>query len=192
VERSGLTLLGCGVIYLRNTEAEIRRAFDYVKDLGAPTAVVSLDPPTLPVLNQVVKDYDLRVAIHNHGPEDKRFPGPSDVFDAIQSLDAKIGLCIDVGHTFRTGADPAAAIRKYASRLYDVHVKDIHHDPAGRDLRYRNVPLGTGVIDVAAYLKALVDIRFAGHVALEYEAEPENPVPGMAASYGFIRGFLAA
>ncbi len=191
VERAGLTLLGCGVIYLPAGEAEIRRALDYVKELGAPTAVVSLDPPAVSVLDKVVKDYDLRVAIHNHGPEDQRFPAPGDVFDAIRNLDPKIGLCIDVGHTFRTGHDPAAAIRKYAARLYDVHIKDIARDPAAR-LGYRNVPLGTGVIDVAAYLKALVDIKFPYHVALEYEAEPDNPVPGMAASYGFIRGFLAA
>jgi sugar phosphate isomerase/epimerase len=190
INRAGLTILGCGVISLKNNEAEIRRALEYVRDLGAPTAVVAPDPDALPALNKVVKDFDLRVAIHNHGPEDKKFPAPSNVYDAVQSLDAKIGLCIDVGHTFRTGMDPAAAIRKYAKRLYDVHIKDIAPDPAAR-LNYRNVPLGTGVIDVAGYLKALVDIRYAYHVALEYEAEPENPVAGMAASFGFIRGFLA-
>lgn len=193
IDKAGLTLLGCGVIGLKNNEGEIRRALEYVKELGAPTAVVSPDPAALPALNRIVKDFDLRVAIHNHGPEDqKKFPAPSDVWDAIQSLDPKIGLCIDVGHTFRTGADPAAAIRKYAARLYDVHIKDITRDPGAPDLQYKNVPLGTGVMDVAAYLKALVEIRYAHHVALEYEAEPENPVPGMAACFGFLRGFLAA
>lgn len=192
IDKAGLTLLGCGVISLKNNEAEIHRALEYVRDLGAATAVVAPDPAAVPTINKVVKDFDLRVAIHNHGPEDKKFPTPSDVWDAIQGLDPKIGLCIDVGHTTRTGNDPAAAIRKYASRLYDVHIKDIARDPAAPDLKYKNVPLGTGVIDVAAYLKALVEIRYAYHVALEYEAEPENPVPGMAACYGFLRGFLAA
>jgi sugar phosphate isomerase/epimerase len=190
IEKAGLTIMGCGVISLKNNEAEIRRALEYVRDLGAATAVVSPEPAALPALNKVIKDFDLRVAIHNHGPEDKKFPAPSDVYDAIQSLDTKIGLCIDVGHTFRTGMDPAGAIRKYAKRLYDVHIKDIAPDASAR-LNYKNVPLGTGVIDVAAYLKALVEIRYAHHVALEYEAEPENPVAGMAACFGFIRGFLA-
>jgi len=191
IDRAGLTILGCGVIGLKSNEAEIRRALEYVTDLGAATAVVSPEPAALPVLNKVLRDFDLRVAIHNHGPEDKKFPAPGDVWDAIQSLDPRIGLCIDVGHTIRTGVDPAAAIRKYASRLYDIHLKDIARDPGAPDLKYRNVPLGTGVIDVAGCLRALVEMRYAHHVALEYEAEPENPVPGMAASFGFVRGVLA-
>jgi len=192
IDKAGLTLMGCGVISLKNNEAEIRRALEYVVDVGAPAAVVAPDPPALPLLSKVLQNFDLRVAIHNHGPEDKKFPAPSDVWDAIQNLDPRIGLCIDVGHTFRTGADPAAAIRKYASRLYDIHLKDVARDPAAPDAKYKNVALGTGVLDVAACLRALVDIRYAHHVALEFEADPENPVAGMAASFGFIRGFLAA
>jgi sugar phosphate isomerase/epimerase len=176
------------VITLRNDEAEIRRALEYVRDLGASTAVVAPDPTALPALDRAVKDFDIRVAIHNHGPEDKRFPSPLGVFDAVQGLDRKIGCCVDVGHTYRLGIDPAEALRRCASRLYDIHIKDL----ASAELKPRNVPVGTGALDIVAMLKVLVKMRYAHHVALEYEAEPENPVPGIAASFGYIRGALAA
>ncbi len=188
IEGAGLQVLGCGVISLRNDAAQIRRALEYARDLGAPTAVVAPEPEALPALNKVVKDFDLKVAIHNHGPEDKRFPSAFGVFKAVQDLDARIGCCVDVGHTFRLAEDPAAAIRHCAPRLYDLHIKDL----AGTDLRPSNVPVGTGVLDVLGILRALVQIRYAHHVALEYEAEAENPIPGMAQSFGFLRGALAA
>ncbi len=185
---AGLEILGCGVITLpRNDEAQVRHALEYTRDVGSPTAVVAPDPAALPALNRVIKDFDLRVAIHNHGPEDKRFPSPLGVLEAVQGLDARIGCCVDVGHTFRLGIDPAAAIRKCAPRLYDVHLKDL----ADAGAKARNVPIGTGALDIVAILKALVEIRYAHHVALEYEAEPDNPLPGLAASLGYMRGVLA-
>ncbi len=188
VTAAGLEILGCGVISLKNDEAQIHHALQYVRDLGAPVAVVSPDPPALPALDRVVRNFDLRVAIHNHGPEDKRFPSPYDVLQAIERLDRRIGCCVDVGHTFRLGIDPAEAIRKCAPRLYDIHMKDL----ASAERKPRNVPVGTGAMDVVAILRTLVKIRYANHVALEYEAEPENPIPGIAASFGYMRGVLAA
>ena len=186
VEGAGIQILGCGVITLKNDEADIRRALEYARDIGSPTAVVAPDPSALAALDRVVKDFDIRVAIHNHGPEDKKFPSPLGVFDAVQGLDKRIGCCVDIGHTFRLGLDPAAALRKCAPRLYDIHIKDLD------DFRPepRNVPMGAGVVDLVAVLKTLVELRYAHHVALEYEAESENPIPGMAASFGYMRGVL--
>jgi sugar phosphate isomerase/epimerase len=129
----------------------------------------------------------VRAAIHNHGPEDKKFPSPDSVFKAIQSLDKRIGCCVDVGHTFRLNEDPAAAIRMVSSRLYDVHLKDL----AATGEKPPMIPVGRGVMDIPAILKALVDVKFTGHVALEWEDEADNPVPGMAESYGFVRGVFA-
>ncbi|MBI3665323.1 MAG: sugar phosphate isomerase/epimerase [Acidobacteria bacterium] len=186
VERAGIQILGCGVITLRNDEAQIRQALEYARDIGAPTAVVAPDLDALPAMDRVVQDFDLRVAIHNHGPEDKKFPSPLGVFEAVQGLDRKIGCCVDIGHTFRLGLDPAAALRRCAPRLYDIHIKDLDDSrPAPR-----NVPLGAGVIDLVGVLNTLLELRYAHHAALEYEAEPENPIPGMAASFGYLRGVL--
>jgi len=185
---AGIQLMGVGVITLPSEEKAIRAALEYARDLGSPAAVVMLDPPAVPTLDRVVKDFDLRVAIHNHGPEDKRFPSPFGIFKAIQNVDRKIGVCVDVGHTFRLGEDPVQALRTCAPRLYDMHIKDL----AGPEFPARNVPVGTGVLDIVGIVKALRDIRYTHQVALEYEAEPDAPVPGMAESFGFLRGVLAA
>ena len=185
---AGLTLMGCGVINLKNNEKEIRDAFQYCQDVGSPTAVISPDPDALPTLDRVIKEFpNLRAAIHNHGPEDKKFPSPDSVFKAIQTLDKRIGCCVDVGHTFRLNEDPAAAIRMVSSRLYDVHLKDL----AATGEKPPLIPVGRGVMDIPAILKALVDVKFTGHVALEWEDEADNPIPGMAESYGFVRGVFA-
>ena len=188
IRTAGIEILGCGVISLKNDEAEIRRALEYTKEIGAPVANVAPDPSALPALDKVVKDFDILVAIHNHGPEDKKFPSPLGVLDAVQGLDKKIGCCVDVGHTHRLGLDPVDALQKCAPRLYGVHVKDV----SGLGPKPKNVPLGMGVLDVVGMLKVLLDLRFPHLVALEYESEPENPIPGMAASFGYLRGALSA
>lgn len=186
-EKAGVQILGCGVIYLKNDESQIRRALEYSRDIGAPVATIAPDPGALPALDKIIKDFDLQVAIHNHGPGDKKFPSPYQVLDAVQSLDSKIGCCVDVGHTFRLGVDPVEALRKCAPRLYGIHIKDL----AGDGPKARGVPVGTGVLDIVGMLKALVDMRYSQLVALEYEIEADNPVPGMAESFGYVRGVLA-
>lgn len=185
---AGLTLMGCGVISLKNDEQQIRHAFQYCKDLGAPMAVVAPDPDSLPAIDRAIKDFgDLRVAIHNHGPEDKKFPSPTGVFKAIQGLDKRIGCCVDVGHTFRLQEDPIAALKAVKSRLYDVHLKDVSE--TGEEPP--KVPLGRGVMNLGGILRTLVELRFDGHTALEWEGEAKDPVPGMAESFGFIRGVFS-
>lgn len=185
---AGLTLMGCGVISLKNDEKEIRHAFQYCKDLGSPAAVVAPDPDALGAIDRAIKDFgDLKVAIHNHGPEDKKFPSPIGVYKAIQGLDKRIGCCVDVGHTFRLQEDPIAALKAVKSRLYDVHLKDVSETGE----QPPKVPLGRGVMNVAGILQTLVELKYEGHAALEWEGEAKDPVPGMAESFGFIRGVFS-
>ncbi len=189
ISDAGLTVMGCGVIGLNNDESEIRQAFEYCRDAGSPTAVVAPDPSALGAIDRVIKDFpDLKVAIHNHGPEDDKFPSPTGVFKAVQGLDKRIGCCVDVGHTFRLTEDPVAALKTVASRLYDVHLKDV----AGTGKQPPKVPLGRGVIDCAGILRTLATLKYSGHAALEWEGEAEDPVPGMAESFGFVRGVFSA
>ena len=169
-------------------EAEIRRAFDYARDFGVPTIVGKPTRASLPLLDRLVKEYDIRLAIHNHGPEDKVWPSPLDVWEAVQGHDERIGLCIDVGHTARCKVDPAAAIRTCAARLYDVHIKDI----AGGDAKTDSpIEVGRGTLDEHAILQALLDIKFSHHVGLEFEKDLNDPLPGVAESLGYLRGMLA-
>ena len=185
---AGITPLSCGVITLTRDEATSRNAFEYARDCSMPVIVAHVDKDALEVTEKLAKEFDLRVAIHNHGPEDKRFPSPYDAMASIEKLDARIGLCIDVGHTARAKVDPAESIRKCAARVYDIHIKDINTTfPTGK-----SVEIGRGVLDIKAMLKALVDIQFTGHVGIAYEKDADDVLPGLAESVGYLRGVMAS
>jgi inosose dehydratase len=187
VADSGLKLMGGGVIYLKNDPEVIRNAFQYCKDAGMATMVCSPDPEALDEVEKMVKEFDIRIAIHNHGPGDKRFPSALDVMRLVKNRDPRMGACIDVGHTVRINEDPVEVINKCKDRLYEFHMKDVDRAVA----EGKPVEVGKGVIDIPAVLKVLLNIKFEGHVALEYEAHPENPYPGMVESYAYMRGALA-
>lgn len=185
---AGLRLTGSGVVNLPNDEAKARKAFENVKAAGMATMVCKPVPAALPLVEKLAKEYDQRLAIHNHGPEDKEYATPAIIFEAIKSLDARVGLCIDVGHTARGGEDPVVAIRKYASRVHDIHMKDsVAVLGAMRDIP---VEVGAGRLDIRGILRALLDIRYDGVVTFEYEKTAANPVTGLAESVGYVRGLL--
>lgn len=188
VEEAGLVLLGGGVIYINNKADEIRSIFEYAKQAGLPTIVASPDPTALDAVEKAAQEYDIRVAIHNHGPGDKRYPSPLDVLRMVQDRDAHLGICIDVGHTVRLGEDPVAVIQACASRLYDFHIKDVTEaTPKGGPTE-----CGRGIIDLVAVLKTLVGLKYPYHVALEHEANGDAPLPGIIESFAYLRGVLAA
>ncbi|HEU4387211.1 MAG TPA: sugar phosphate isomerase/epimerase [Blastocatellia bacterium] len=185
---AGITPLSCGNITMENNEANVRQAFEYARDVGLPTIVCSPHPDSMPILDRMVKQFDIRLAIHNHGPEDKRFPSPYDVWKAIQPYDARIGLCIDVGHTARAKVDPAEAIVKCRARLYDMHVKDI----AGTDPKAETIEGGRGVLDLKGILNAALRIKYQHLVSFEYEKDADDPLPGLAETIGYAKGLLAS
>jgi sugar phosphate isomerase/epimerase len=187
IEDAGLVLMGGGVIYMNNKEDEIRSMFEYAKDAGMPTIVASPDPAALDIVEKMAKEFNIRVAIHNHGPGDKRYPSPMDVFRMVKDRDARLGICMDVGHTVRIGEDPIEVMKACASRLYDYHLKDVNEATA----KGGSAEVGKGVIDIVAVLKTLLDLKFQDHVALEYEANADAPMPGLIESYAFMRGVLA-
>lgn len=185
---AGITPLSCGNVGLKNDEAQIRAAFEYARDLGLPTIVCAPPPEALPILDRMVKEFDIRIAIHNHGPEDKEFPSPYDVWKAVQPFDRRVGLCIDIGHSARAGAEPSEAILKCRERLYDVHFKDVSNTtPRGAPIE-----CGRGVLDLKAVCRSLVRIRYAHHVGFEYEKDGGDPVPGLAESVGYAHGVIAS
>jgi sugar phosphate isomerase/epimerase len=188
IDAAGLVLLGCGVVYIRNMDEEIKGVFEYAKDAGMPTIVCSPHPDAMDKVEAMVKEYNIRIAIHNHGPTDKTYPAPQDALKLVKDRDERLGICIDVGHTVRIGKDPVAAIKECGARLYDFHMKDVSAaTPQGKE-----VTIGKGIIDIPAVLKALLEVKFAGHLGLEYEPTPEAPLPGMKESLAHIRKALAA
>ena len=188
IEAAGITIMGGGTITLPNDPVEIRKNFEYAKAAGFPLIFTSPDPAALDTIEQMAKEYDIKVAIHNHGPEDKWWPRPQDAYAAVKSRDSRLGLCIDVGHTLRTGTDPVAACRECKDRLYDMHVKDL----AVKTDRDSQVAVGRGLIDFPALFRTLLDIGYQGQVGLEYEIHEDDPLPGMIESLAYERGVLAA
>jgi inosose dehydratase len=187
---AGLTLTGSGVVNLPNDETKLRQAFENVRAAKMATMVCKPELAALPLVEKLVKEYDQKLAIHNHGPEDKLFPTSGIAFEAIKSLDSRIGLCIDIGHEARAGANPANSIRNYGPRVYDLHLKDsVAVSGAMKDIP---VEVGAGRIDIRGVLTALKQIKYSGVVAFEYEKAAANPVTGLAESIGYVRGMLAA
>ena len=186
--RAGLQIVGGGTItFDKDEDEDVRRYFEYAKAAGMPTIVATADVAILPRIERFAKQYDIKVAIHNHGPEDKRFPSPYDVLKVVRSMDPRMGLCIDIGHTVRTGTDVVKAIADAGPRLIDMHVKDL------RDLTAKGSQciVGEGAIPIAEIFRQLLAMRYGGYVNLEYEIDADDPLPGMKQSFAHMRGVLA-
>ena len=186
---AGIKLHAAGAIYFaKNDDADIRAKFEYCKR-AAIEVIVAGDPTpeTLPRIEKFVKEYDIRIAIHNHGPEDKLWPSPLDVLKAVNGMDPRIGCCIDVGHTVRAGTDVVQAIQEAGPRLLNVHMKDL----TSFESKESQVAVGGGIIPVRKMFEALIATKYRGFVDLEYEIHPDDPIPGVIASFAYMRGVLA-
>jgi len=187
-EDAGLIILSGGVItFDKDDDADIHHKFEYAKLAGMPMITCMPSAKLLPKLEKMVQEYDIKIAIHNHGKSDKNFPAPQDAFKAIGGMDQRCGLCIDVGHTAEIGVDPVGAIRECRSRLFDIHIKDM------RDLTNEatQVPVGDGRIPVVEIFRELRKTNYRAGVMLEYEIDENNPLPGMMKSFAYMRGVLA-
>ena len=184
----GLELVGGGLItFETDTDDGVRKYFDYAKAAGMPLIVGTCKAGTLPRVEKFVKAYDIKVAIHNHGPEDPDFPSPYDVLKAVKGMDARIGACIDLGHTTRTGTDVVRAVADAGPRLLDMHAKDL------RDLKVAESQciVGEGKMPMPEIFRQLEKIRYGGYVNLEYEIDADAPMPGMQQSFAYMRGVIA-
>ena len=188
VEDAGFKIVGGGTItFKEDTDADVEKYFAYAKAAGMPTIVCTGPVAVLPRVEKYAKQYDIKVAIHNHGTEDKIFPSPYDVLKHVKSMDSRMGLCMDIGHTVRTGTDPVKAIFDAGPRLHDMHAKDL----ADLTKRESQVAVGEGKIPIAAIFQALQTIKYPGYVNLEYEINAKDPLPGMQISFAHMRGVLA-
>ncbi|MDX2247863.1 MAG: sugar phosphate isomerase/epimerase family protein [Bacteroidia bacterium] len=185
IRDAGLNLYGAGVIYMKTAE-QVDQAFAYAKMAGMSVIIGVPEYELLARAEEKVKETNIKLAIHNHGPGDEVYPGPDTIYEKIKNLDPRIGICMDIGHTRRIGQDPSAMAKKYASRLYDIHLKDV--DKEGKD----GVPveLGRGIIDIPGFLRTLQKIKYSGVVGLEYEKDGKDPLPGMAECVGYTHGVL--
>jgi len=188
IEAAGLQIVGGGVIsFDQDNDPDVGKYFAYARAAGMPLITAHAAPALLPRIERFARQYDIQVAIHNHGPEDKNFPSPYDALKHVRSMDRRMGLCIDIGHTVRTGTDVVRAIADAGPRLLDMHAKDL------RDLTAKGSQciVGEGAIPIAAILEQLETIGYRGYVNLEYEIDVDDPLPGMKQSFAYMRGALA-
>jgi len=186
---ASITLHAAGAIYFpKDEDADIRAKFEYCKRAGVAVIVArDLTPETVPRIEKFVKEYDIRIAIHNHGPEDKFWPSPLDVLKAVKDMDPRIGCCIDVGHTVRAGTDVVQVIQEAGPRLFNLHMKDLTNFGS----KESQVAVGDGIMPVRKIFEALSATSYPGFVDLEYEVHPDDPMPGVIASFAYMRGVLA-
>jgi sugar phosphate isomerase/epimerase len=185
-----IKLHAAGAIYFpKDEDDDIRAKFEYCKRAGV-SVIVAGDPTpaSLPRVEKFVKEYDIRIAIHNHGPEDKLWRSPLDILKLVKNMDPRIGCCIDVGHTARTGTDVVEAIHEVGPRLFNVHMKDL----ADLSVKESQVAVGDGKMPVRAIFEALITNKYEGFVDLEYEIHADDPMPGVTSSFAYMRGVLAS
>src|SRR5581483_3373255 len=191
---AGIVLVGCGnVSFDKEDKNDIRHKFEYAKQARFPLIVCAPTHTTLPKLEKFVKEYNIKIAVHDHGPEDKNFPTPQSVLEVVKDMDPRCGLCMDIGHAARTGIDLVEWIQRAGPRLLDMHAKDLAdpHNPDWKVGRDSQVPVGEGKLPIKQVFAQLIKMNYKGCVNLEYEIHPDDPLPGMQKSFTYMRGVLA-
>ena len=186
VKAQDLIPYGCGVVYM-STEAEVDRAFAYARTGGMGIIIGVPDHGLLGRAEARVRDTGIRLAIHNHGPGDPRYPTPRSILDRISKLDPRIGVCLDVGHCARAGLDPSEEAVACGPRLLDLHMKDV----TASTVEGADVEAGRGVVNIPRVMRTLLAMDYRGTAAFEYEKDGRDPLPGLAESVGYVRGVLA-
>jgi sugar phosphate isomerase/epimerase len=185
LEEHGQRLVAYGVVDFDNTEEDMRKIFDFAKKMGIRTVVAEPKFDDFSLLERMVKEYNIKVAIHNH-PAPSKYARPEAVLERIKGLDERIGACVDTGHWMRSGVKPLEGLKKLEGRILDVHLKDL--DTFG-ELKAVDVPFGQGLANVHDILAELTKQNFRGYLAVEYEKEADaiNPAPPIKKGVEYIK-----
>jgi len=182
----GVEPYGVGPIYMKSEEA-IDQAFAYAGRVGTNTLVGVPDVHLLPYVEKKVREYNIRLAIHNHGPDLPIYPGAIDVWKEIRDLDPGWASALDIAHSVRLGQDPFRDFLNYKERIFDFHIWDV--DKAEKSGWC--VESGRGLIDFPRFFRMLKEHNYTGTCSLEYAKDMDDPLAGIAESIGYFRGVLA-
>jgi sugar phosphate isomerase/epimerase len=188
LKSKGVTGYAVGPIYMDKSEQQIDEAFEYAKKAGVKLIVGVPSYELLPYVDKKVKEYDFKYAIHLHGPDIAMYPNAKNVWDSVKDLDPRIGMCLDIGHDARDGFDPVDDLKKYHTRVFDIHIKDV----TGARKEGRTCEMGRGILDIPAFVKMLRKVKYAGACSLEYEKDMRDPLAGIAESIGYFKAVMAS
>ncbi len=185
LKEHAISLVSYGVVGFDNNQESMRKVFDFARKMGIRTIVTEPKFDDYSLIEQMVKEYNISIAIHNH-PEPSKYARPETVLDHVKGLDARVGSCADTGHWMRAGLKPVEALRLLKGRILDVHLKD--RNKFGTEGAY-DVPFGEGMANIKNILAELTLQNFGGYLAVEHENpdEADNPSPSIKKSIEYIR-----
>lgn len=177
-----------GPIYMTKSKTEIDNAFDYAKRVGVDLIIGIPNKEDLEYISKKTEEYNIRYALHNHGPEDKLYPNAKSIHDLINHLSPKMGICFDMGHNMRDAREPSADLKSYHKRIFDIHLKNVTEATE----KGSTCELGRGVIDIPKFVKTLRSVGYSGKCSLEFEKDMKDPLAGIAESKGYFQGVCDA
>jgi len=187
IKTAGIDFYAAGVIYM-NKKEEVDQAFNYARACGIRMIVGVPAVELLSYAESMIKQYNIMLAIHNHGPGDLVYPDVPGIYEKIVQLDKRMGICMDIGHTVRLNRDPVSDLNQCFDRILDFHIKDVDKRAADG----ATLEIGRGVIDIPGFLKELKRLNYKGILSFEYEKDEKDPLPGLAESIGYVKGVLAS
>jgi inosose dehydratase len=187
VKAAGLVLSSLGVIYMKS-EDDVRKAFAYTQAVGIKLMNCAPTPDLLGLAERMVKETDISIAIHNHGPDNPLYSRALDAYKLIAPMDKRMGLCLDIGHTQRLAIDPTEELERCFDRVFDMHIKDV----SASSKEGKTIEMGRGVIDIPKLLRRLIAHGYARTLHYEFEKDEKDPLPGTAESVGYVNGVIAA
>ncbi|MBL4559350.1 MAG: sugar phosphate isomerase/epimerase [Labilibaculum sp.] len=185
LSEAGIEAYSVGLIYMRSKE-KVDQAFEYARRVGVEMIIGAPAYELLPYVEQKVKEYNIKLAIHNHGGDIDLYPNADDVMKHIKNLDPRIGVCLDIGHNLRANSDPIEDLKKYHNRILDIQIKDI----TAANKSGRTCEMGHGIIDIPAFVRTLDKVKYRKICSIEFEKDRRDPVAGIAESLGYLRGVI--
>lgn len=162
-----------GVNGFSKDHAANRKLFEFAKAAGIKNITADPSPDSFDSLDKLCEEFDIRIAIHNHGPG-HRYDKIGDVAKAVKDHHKLIGACVDTGHVLRSNEDPVAWVRELGPRVFALHLKDV----AEKTAKTHDVVIGSKFLALVDLFKALKEVKFPadGSISLEYESNPQNPI----------------
>jgi len=183
LDQHGLRVYTFGVAKTSKDKEQNRKLFEFAKLIGARLIVVEPGDQTIwDNLEELVKEYDIKLAVHNHGIT-STYGNPETVKKILNARDKRIGVCLDVGHVTGAGFDAAKVFREYNGRVWDIHLKDEKIQKSDGKETILDVEIGTGQANYKGLFEELKKAKWNGVLAIEtdnndFAANPDKYVTG--------------